>query len=498
MTNGLSLQEKVIKGSVIVLALTLLSSMFTYFIRVLYSRSLSLEDYGLFYAVFGFFSIISVHTDFGFGEAMVYFIPKYFKLKKFTQLWNTFIYGQVIQVVAALLISGILIFLAPYLSANYFKVVGSENLIYIFCIFLILNSVLNSLLQVFTGLQGVKYYSSINVLRSALTLFFSYVFLLLNLHNPLFYAIAWVFGYFITTVIFIYLLWGKHPVLTKNNLSWHKETFNVMFQYAVPAFATTFVYSLLVSSDIFLLTLFRGVKEVGIYNVVVPLASISIVLISPLNSILFPLVSHLYEGERKKLGYLVGKIYETIPFLGVYFALFIIMFPSSTAGLIFGQKWLGLVQLPLSILSMGYVALLSSNILGIIALGMGKVKERLKVLTVISIISVAFNIVLIRQFGVLGAVVTTSLFALASSLLFTKIIKSKVFFKIPYLFYLKLLLFSIFLFFIIRLSGFYPKNWFEFIVSGIVYTLTFIIFGYILKIYDKQLVELIIQRSKGQ
>lgn len=492
MNSKKSLKEVVIKGTVFVIFSALLGAIFAYLIRILYSRSLSVEDYGLFYAVFGFFSIISVHADLGFGEALVYFIPKYFKSKKYQQLWHTFVYGQAIQIAVAVILSIILSVLAPFLAAKYFKVVGSESLIYIFCIFLIINSLLNSLLQFFTGLQRPKYYSSINVLRIAFVLLISFIFLILDLNAPIYYALSWVFGYFITAVIFLYLLWIKHPKLANSNLSWEKGVFSTMQKYAIPAFATTFISTLLVSSDIFFLTLFRGVRDVGIYNVIVPIASISVVFISPLNSILFPLVSHLCEGEKEKLGLLLNKIYQLIPFVGAYFALFIILFPSSIVALTFGEKWRGLTEVSLSLLALGYIAYLFSIILGIITLGTGKVRERLNTLIVMAALSISLHILLIIKYGILGAVITNSLVATALCIIFTYILRNVVSFKIPIWFYIKLLCLSIFVFLVIRFIGFTPLNWIELILSGIIYTAVFVCIGFLFKIYDSKLIELIL------
>lgn len=492
MSNSRSLEEKVAKGIVFVILFALLGSAFAYLIRILYSRSLSIEEYGLFYAVFSFFSIISVHIDLGFGETITYFVPKYFKSKRYKELWNTFIYGQVIQIVVSVLISGVLIIVAPYLSSRYFRIVGSETLIYIFCAFLIINSLLNSLSQIFTGLQKIKYYSSMNILRTALVLFFSSFFLIIGLNGPIFYALSWVFGYFLTTFFFLYLLWSKHPLLTENILSWNKNIFNTMYKYALPAFATTLVYSLLVSSDTFLLTLLRGVREVGIYNVIVPIASISIIFLSPLNLILFPLVSTLMEEEGEKINYLVSKIYQLVPFVGIYFALFIILFPSSIVSLIFGQKWLDFSIIPLSILSLGYIGIIMSSILGIIILGTGRVRERLKILLLVAILNVSLNVVLIWYYGILGAVISSSLVAVILCIFFTRILKTMANFQIPYLFYGKLSLFSVFLFFIIRFLGFAPKNWTELILSGLIYSISFIFLGFLLKVYDRELLKLIL------
>lgn len=492
MDNLRSLKEKVVEGGVLIIGLSLVGALAAFIIRVLYSRTLSVENYGLFYAVFGFFSIISTHTELGFGEAISYFVPKYLKLKRYKQLWNTFIYGQLIQLATAVLISGILVILAPTLSRVYFKVAGSEILIYILCVLLIINSLLNSLSQIFTGLQRPKYFASINVLRLVFVLLFSFTFFILGLYNPIYYALSWVFSYLITVFIFVYLLWNKYSILTNHNISWQKEIFNTMYKYAVPAFATTLIYSLFVSSDIFFLTLIRGIKEVGIYNIVVPIASVSVMLLSPLNSLIFPLVSYLCEGEKEKLGILIDKIYQIIPFIGLYFALFIVLFPSSIVGLIFGQKWLGLTQTPLSFMAVGYIVYLFSIVLGIITLGIGKVSDRLKIFMVMAVLSICLHIALIFKYGVLGAVLTNSLIALLLCLVFTRVIRSVVNFKIPIWFYIKLLFFSVSVFSIVRIIGFTPNNWLELIFSGLIYSIVFIFLGFLLKVYDRELLKFIL------
>src|SRR5258708_7813798 len=262
MKNSQEFSHKVIKGSLIAILFSFFGSVSAYFIRVFYSHTLTIETYGLFYAVFGLFNILSGHIDFGFGEAVTYLVPKFFKSKKYQDLWNTFIYGQVFQVGATILTAIIFILLAPILSTKYFKVPGSENLIYIFCIFLIVNSFLNSLLQIFTGLQKEKYYSTINALKPTLVLIFSIIFFLFWGGNITFYSISWVLACFLTALVFSYLLWSRYPYLTKSKLSWNKEIFKLMKSYPIPAFMTNLFYSLMSSSDIFFLTLFRNIREV--------------------------------------------------------------------------------------------------------------------------------------------------------------------------------------------------------------------------------------------
>lgn len=496
MSTKQSLQEKIVKGSIVTLILSFLGSVFAYLIRIVYSHNLSIENYGLFYAVLSLPLAFATYLDLGFGYSAVYLLPKYLKVKNFAKAWNVFIYGQVVSLIMSILVSLLLIVTAPFLAAYYFKVAGAENLIYIFCVFLIAFSLINGMIVIYSGMQKEKYYASIALLRWLLTFVISIFFILLGFSNIIFFAIAWSVGHLMTSLIYLFLLFYRHSYLTINKISWEKETFKQMFSLAIPAMMDTFISSVFLLTITFFLTLFKGVAEVGMYNIIFPLASIPIVLLNPLNTLLLPLVSHLCEGEKKKLEYLTEKILQIIPFVGSYFALFIILFPSASVALIFGQKWLGKVELSLSILALGTIFLLMSGILGAIALGIGKVKERLKIAAMIAVISIPLNALLIWYYGILGAVITTVLVAFVVSLFFITLIKRDLIIKIPFLFYTKILIFSIVVFLSIRIIGFSPRNLLELISAGAIYTITFILLGYALKIYDKRLYLLMLPKRR--
>lgn len=487
MSNPQTISPKIIKGSFIVLFLAFLGSFFAYLIRVILSHALSVEGYGLFYAIFGLFTILTTYIDLGLGYSIIYLLPKYIKLNNYSKAWNIFAYGQLIPFGVSLLISIILIIFAPFLSKNYFKIPGSELLIYIFCIYLISFTVIYSLTQAYGGMQKVKYYSSISFVRWFLTVIITLIFLTGGFSNIVYYAAAFSLAHILTAIIYLYLLFRNHKFISSNKIILDKVTIKEMFDFSMPALAEAIVYSLILFGDNFFLILFRGVKEVGVYNVIYPLSSIPIILINPLTTLILPLVSHMMEGERESLKNMLEKVLQIIPFAGLYFSLFIATFPSSVISLIFGQKWLSLAELPLTLLSMGAIAILMSVILGSITLGTGQVWRKLRVTFYASLINLIMNALFIWYLGVVGAVITTSLFALILCYLFIRIIKSSVPIRLPYTLYLKLSIFAVSFYFVVRQFNIEIQDWSKFIFIGILYSVIYLIFGYFLKLYDKSL-----------
>lgn len=493
-----SYSQKIIKGSLLVIILTVLSSAFSYLNRFFYSRVLSVEMYGLFYAGLGLINTVWTYNDLGFGYSTTYLLPKYLKKSKYALVWNVYKYGQIVQITVSVLASVTMFFSASYLANNYFKVPGSENMIYVFCLYLVANSFLSSLIQFFIGAQKEMYYSSIVLLRIILVFVFSLLFWYQGQTGATFFALAWAMGYLVTACLFLYLLKNRFIFLKSQVVTWNKKLFRKMVKYALPSIATTLVGSIATSGDVFFLTLFRGVKEVGIYNIIFPLASTPSMLLLPLSYLYMPLVSHLMEGEKSKVGLFVTKIMELIPFAVMYIALFLYTFPADSIRLLFGEKWLGIADKILGPLSMGYVLSLMLAFLGAIVLGTGRVKEKLNVTALISVISVPINIVLIKGFGITGTVASYIIISFFSMFLLLRIIRKVVRFSIPYKFYTRLFLGSLIIHGGFRMFWKYNLNLSTFLITGMLYSVLYVLMGYLLKVYDIDLVKQFLKRDANK
>lgn len=445
--------------------------------------------YGLFYSVLSLFTVLAAYNDLGFGYSVAYFVPKYIKEGRYKEAWSLYKYDQIIEVGTSLLLSGILILSADFLVDNYFKVPEAKSLIYIFCAYFVANSFLEALHKFFSGLQQEAYYSSIQPVRLFFTALLSGIFFLFGSGNIVDYALGWMLAYFATSIIFQLLLYTKNKNITGSKLDWDKDLFVKMAKYALPTIVTTTVFTLTTSIDVFFLTLFRGVAEVGIYNVALPIAAISNIFISPLNALIMPMVSEHMEGEKDKARFLLGVVLKIVPFIALYFALFVVLFPTQTIGFLFGEKWVGLVELPLMILITSFIFSSLSGFLVSFISGMGKVKERFFVTVIIAVTNLVISIPMIYFYGVLGAVLANAFVFVFSAISYGVVVRSELSFKLPTIFYLKLIVFSAAIVIVTKLSGFAPVNLFQYLLSGFVYSLVFLIFAFTMKIITKDMLE---------
>lgn len=473
---------------------SLLTAPLGYLIRILYSHTLTIEQFGLFYAVFAFINFFTLYNDLGFGSSLAFYTPKFIRKENYINIWNSYKYSQIVTVIVSLMISAILFISADWLSLNYFKVKEAKNLIYILIIFFLTHGFITITSSFFVGLQKELYYSSKEFIRLFFTLIFSVIFWLFDLPNIVFYALAWSVAHIITALVFYYLLYKKSFHLI-TPVKWDRTLFDKLLKYALPSILVTSLYSFITSTDIFFLTAFRGVRDVGVYNIILPIVSIPTFLLMPLSNFFIPLTSSLMEEKKEKISRIIESLLVYIPFIVFYFMFFVILNPQQSINFLFGKKWLGLAENPLIILSVGAFFTNLSYYLSIITLGMGFAKERLRISAVIALLNLILSSSLIYFYGIIGAAIAYSLIYFVSILLYGSLIKSAVQFRYPLTFYAKLIVFGLIFYLLMLQFNIKLESQAEFVAGGVIYTALMIALAYLLNLFDKKMVRLLLQKK---
>ena len=106
-----SLTHYLVRGGIFVIFFSFLAAPIGYLTRMLYSRSLSIEMFGLFYSTIAFFTLLGSFNDLGFGYSLSYLVPKFIKKNQNQKVWNVFKYDQIIEISTSIFFSIILFFL---------------------------------------------------------------------------------------------------------------------------------------------------------------------------------------------------------------------------------------------------------------------------------------------------------------------------------------------------------------------------------------------------
>ena len=167
--------DDLLKKLSIVYLFVLLAAPISYFIRILYARSLSLDEYGVFYAVIAFLSLIMIFKDMGLMQSLVYFIPQYLIKKDYKKIRSSITFILFIEIFSAAFIMGILYYFRNFLAFNYFKNPIFLTILPFFGLMFLFHNATELFINIFKGYQNEKLYSSVNPVRSAFVLTSSFI-----------------------------------------------------------------------------------------------------------------------------------------------------------------------------------------------------------------------------------------------------------------------------------------------------------------------------------
>ena len=104
----------------IVLVSSLLTVGFSYLTRIILARELSNTEYGLFYAVFAFISLLGLINNFGLQDALVKFLPEYIHHKEYLKIKQALKSAFMMVLGVSVIIAGIIFLCSNYLAEHYF------------------------------------------------------------------------------------------------------------------------------------------------------------------------------------------------------------------------------------------------------------------------------------------------------------------------------------------------------------------------------------------
>src|SRR3989344_4779519 len=206
MTNYL---KKAVFGVSHVFLLSIFSMFFAYCFRLLLARVLSDEEFGLFYAVFAFTTLLHTFHDPGLKAAVIKFIPE-FVVKKSPLLINRSItHAFLVWTVLSGIFTVLTIVFSSWLAENYFHS-GSAKLLLIVLGFAFLLSSMDYLIAyVFQGFQRMALFAGVDLSRSVVLLLAASIGFIVFGRTALVAGFAYIASSIILTAVYFPVLKRK-------------------------------------------------------------------------------------------------------------------------------------------------------------------------------------------------------------------------------------------------------------------------------------------------
>lgn len=422
--------------------------------KVIIGRSLGPEEFGLFnigYAILMLFTIIAL---LGLPEGVSTFIPRYKAKNEPRKLKGTITSSLKIAAISSLFF----MLLISVFSGKISIVLFHEKKLGMFLKFFALAipfSALSALLVAdLRGFKSMKQMVLARDISGNIVLLLSLSLFLVIGYGILGVIFSFIISYVIISILALYYIIQNFKVFGEEvkNVSVTRELIN----FSWPLAGSRTLGQVRRYADIFLLGYFTSSLQVGIYSAGIVIVSIIMIVAISINTILLPVNSELYAGNRRKE---IGALYSIVVkwLVVILFPIFLLTFflPETLIAALFGAKYVE-GAIALRILSIGYFisACIGSWLLIIYAMGKTKIDLIVKAFGVIS--NIGLSLVLIPRWGIIGAAVASSF-----SLALVEIIGLSVFyryfkmwpFKMRYLKYLVFTTFSFSIFYFISNSS---------------------------------------------
>ncbi|SRR3989344_4813386 len=475
--------KKAVKGASITLLMSVLAALIAYVTRIVLARNLGPADYGLFSSVLTFILFFLFFRDLGLSSSLVKYIVEFRIHGRYDKI-KTAITGVLsFQFASSLLFGLVFLALSGFLAQNYFKDPRAQTLIILLTVYVLFSIFFIVLKGIFNGFQRMFLFSSIEFAKNAIILLIVFVFFKLgfDIYAP---VLAYVLVCPLLFLIYIFSAAKTSQFFSSTITDFRPITKQVVL-FGIPLFATAFAGKIIGYIDTLMLTYFRPLSEVGVYNVVLPSALVLLFFGRSISSIVFPISSELWEKkDYKKLvaGVHLLHKYAFVLFIPVIFTVF--SFPEFFLELFFGAEYVsGAVSLQILLVGMliFIVAMMNNTIISAI----GKPKIIAKITILAAVTNIVLNLILIPNLGINGAAMATAVSYALVLVLTTAQIKKYLPVKLPFLEWSKQAFTALlFIGIIYLLKGTFQNPWLDLVVSASCAGAVYILLLFVLKIID--------------
>ena len=395
-----------LKGAIIFFIMSLLAGFIGYLVRLVLARNLTTAEYGLFYAVFTLFAMLSLFRDMGLSHALIKYIAE-FKISKYHGL----IKGSIIitffsQLAMSFIILGILFIFSNEIASYFFHTEEVFPTMLLLGIMFLLMPIEKIFSFTFQGFQRFDYNSLIEFARMIVVLFFVMVAFMYN-KSVIVPSLAYITAYIAEIFIFSPLFIRTFPDFFKVKAILTKELFKKIFHFGLPVMIGLVGSMIITYTDTLAITYFRTLEEVALYQVAMPTAKLLLYFTTAVSMVVLPMSSELLARKLKqKLIIGLDMLYRYSFVFIIPLALLMFAYPELIIKVFFGEKYVeaSLVLQILALAGIVYtVCFINSNILS----GIGKPRENTKIILTASLFNLAFDIMLVPIIGINGAAIAT-------------------------------------------------------------------------------------------
>jgi len=366
---------------------------------IIIARELGVEGNGQYALAILLPTFMALFLSVGLTSSNIYFVGK--KEFSLTTIYTTSISMGIIIVTIGLACGFLLV---KFYGDRIFPNIPFEVLM--IALFIFPSSLMNSFQLSF--LQAIEDFSTYNIVSLVQPILFLimicglYIFNILTLNNIVLsslispFLLLFISTFYVVQKGYAFKLSNYSSVYMKRSLS-----------YGLRSHMSNLVAFVNYRADIFLLNLLATPVSVGLYYVAVQIVERLWILSQAMSTVLFPRFVSLQKDDEKRVR-LIAKAFRIVIILTLLASLLLSIFGYYAIGLLFGEDFLD-AYFAILFLIPGIVFGAGSRILANAIAAKGKPELNIYTSVFAMVLNIILNIILIPQYGFIGAAVATSI-----------------------------------------------------------------------------------------
>lgn len=422
--------QRAVRGSFAISVLAIVSVALGFFLRTFLARNLSVEDFGLLYAVLAFIGLFSLFRDVGLNPALIKYIPEFMVKKDLTSIKSSVVFTFCLQFCVALLAMAPVFAFSSILSQHFFKTALSIPVTHFLALTFVASVLFHLMQSFFQGMQRMKLYAILEPLRLAIVLGVCVVAVVLGF-GVAGASAAYFAGIVVSGAVGLLLALNMFPFFSVR-MRVSRKLARTLFAFAFPVILAGAVSVLTGYTDTLLLTLFKTLADVGYYQAAVPISEAANLFVVAMSIVAFPMISELWARGKKDMitdgMYLLMKASALVL---IPAAVVILVSADLIVPILFTDKYMAAVP-ALRILAFAVVFQSLSILLFSLLKGIGKPMAVTKIVALLAVTDFAANLLLIPPFGITGAAFATVLAFAVAFLASVASIRRQIRVRLPY------------------------------------------------------------------
>ncbi len=387
-----------------------------YIVKVLVSNSLSVEDVGILYTIVSLLWLLNVYNDLGLTESLQYFLPRYRIKKQYNYIKTSIYISLSMQMLTAGVIATFLRLGAPWLAENYFHSESSIVILRYFCFFFLGINLFQTMQSIFVAFQNTFDYQFIDFIRMRSIVGFTIFFFFTWRQSIEWYSLNRIL-WLAVGIVFSYIIFHKKykKRLLQGDFVRERPMLREYMKYALRCFLWSNISSLFGQIIQQLVIIIIWPESAWYYTNFLSLFSMWFFIIWPILWLIFPIVSELInKKDTIKLSWLFNFFYTYFSVFSFTLAIILLFLWKEIALIVFWTKFLFSGAL-ISIAAIFIVFNILQGFNFSVLAGMGKIKERVKIMAISTLFVIVTALLFIHMFWIYWAIIG---FCLGQLLLF--------------------------------------------------------------------------------